>query len=143
MKPRKRIQSKKLYEYLLELEVLDRGEDAITEAKKKYRKEYKRAWAENRKKLSKEISFFISLRQHQKLRILAMNNQVAVSRYCKELILDSIHGGAEVKNRILFKRILQIISLSINENSIRRLEELERFLIDQLTHGDHKSADKA
>lgn len=139
MKPKRKIQSRKLLKFLIDSGVLAKGEDAIKQAKIEYRKEYKKQWRIQKKTLAKTIQFYVSLREYQQISMLAIESGQSPSTFCKASVLSVIEGGKSIP---VLNQVLQAISLSINDESIHRLGEAERLLLLYLCHGDSKDSGK-
>ncbi len=67
-----KIRSRNLYLFLVEKEVLDKGEQALKEAKAEYRRIYKRTWKKNIVVKKKELRPAFTLKEHNAIQLKAI-----------------------------------------------------------------------
>lgn len=135
--------SKPLYEYLSNLGVLNASEEEILQAKRQYRKEYKRLWKKQRQ-LHKELRIQLSLRQINEIKIKAYEFSLKPTTYARSVILSAVGDKTIIANRDCLLEILQILSMcaiAVTKNSIPywvlsdQLGKAEQLLLDYLKKG--------
>jgi hypothetical protein len=130
-----KIRSKKLLEHLIVSGALEQGNDAIVQAKKLYRQQYKRDWKKRKLMLSRELRISLTLREYCSLRITAHNNGLSCTKFARQQLLNAIHEKPCILNPEILRDILQSISLSINDGRTDRLQNAEKLLITYLKDG--------
>jgi hypothetical protein len=102
--------SKPLYEYLLNLGVLQASKEEIAKAKQQYRKEYKKRWKKERLP-HKEIRIVLSLKEYKEVSILAHQFNLTPTSYLKALLCTAIEEKILIPNRDKLLELLQLISI--------------------------------
>ncbi len=106
-----KIRSKALYQHLLKANVLKGSKEDIAQAKREYRRIYKKQWKEQNKPL-KEIRINVSLKDFVEIKVKAHQYKLKHTTYSRHAILASISSKELIPNRDQLLLILQLISIS-------------------------------
>ncbi len=108
-----KIQSKKLYQYLLEQGVLDSSAEEIQAAKIRYRRIYKRKWKEDRQIPYKEVRPCFTLKEYASIRAVAKEAGFKnATTFAKQLVLSSAQGQSLIPNKDVLLSALQHIGMA-------------------------------
>ena len=130
-----KIRSKSLLEYLIVSGALDKGKDAIVQAKIAYRKQYKKEWKQHKLMLHKELRLSLTLRQYHSLQLTAYDNKLSPTAFARQQVLIALDARPFLPNTEILRQILQSISLTINDGLTDRLQTAEKLLIAYLKDG--------
>lgn len=130
----KKIQSKKLFEYLLSQGVLFSTDEEIQHAKKTYRKLYKKQWKQNRKLPKKEIRPGFTLREYGDIKIRAHKMELTPTEYARQIVLMSVQNNYILPKRGVLERVAQLIYIAQNSYADFSycIPEAERLLLAYL-----------
>lgn len=130
-----KIRSRRLLEYLIVSGALDKGKDAIVEAKLAYRKQYKKEWRQHKLTLHKELRLSLTLRQYHSLQLTAHDNKLSPTAFARQQVLIALDARPFLPNTEILRQILQSISLTINDGLTDRLQTAEKLLMAYLNGG--------
>jgi len=130
----KKIQSKKLFEYLLSQGVLSSTDEEIQQAKKTYRKLYKKQWKQNRKLPQKEIRPGFTLRDYEDIKIRAHEMELTPTEYVRQIVVLSLQNNYILPKRGVLEKVAQLIYIAQNSYAdfSHCLPEAERLLLEYL-----------
>lgn len=111
-----KICSKKLYEFLLLSDVLHGTKEDIAQAKREYRRIYKRQW-KKRRLLKKEVRIEFTLREYGDIKVRAFELGVSQTAYARAVVLSSIGSSNLIPHKDKLLKILQLISMSAIESA--------------------------
>lgn len=134
-----KIRSKALYNYLLDADVLNGTKEAIAEAKRNYRTQYKRAW-KKRSRPRKEIRFEVTVKQYQAIKANALSVETRTATYCKRVVLSTVDTAPLIPRQDALLRVLQLAGMALNAihksnasyKAIAYLEQAEQQLLQYL-----------
>lgn len=131
MKP---IRSKRLYEFLLTSGVLDKGDEAIREAKQEYRKRYKREWKGSRKGVRKELRPIFTLAEHQAILIKADEMGMYPTAFVRNCVRAQMNATVVLPERERLEQVAQLIGCAQNSygDMVSCVPEAERILMEYL-----------
>ncbi len=147
----KKVRSKALWKFLFEKGVIPNGtEEEITEAKKEYRRLYKKAWKRSRKK-QKEIRPSFTIKEYQAIQQVAEKAGLKPTTLARQLLLSHSEGNAFIPNRDILLQVLQNISIVAihlvtqfpKEDYTILIEKAEQLLLNYLFTSDFKNSYKA
>jgi len=113
---KKRIQSKRLYQYLEDQGVLGADRKTIEAAKKQYRKEYKRDWVKQQRSFKKEIRFHLENESLDLIRAYCKHEHTTPTTLARELLIahcSKMQNFQPNKKELL--RAYQLLGLIIND----------------------------
>lgn len=130
-----RIQSKKLYDFLFEHNVDLTNQNAVNEAKKVYRKIYKKEWQIRNKELQTIIRLTLSKNELETISEMAKRQDLNLKAFIKKLVLHSVNH-----NQFISVIHLQIIrqNLGLFRSQLRcetedqiqiKFEELDKYIL--------------
>lgn len=136
----KKIRSKKLYEYLVNADLLNGTPEEIFIAKQEYRKEYRREWMKTKASLTKEVRIEFTRREYHNLLIYAKIIGKSPTALCKNLTSSAIQNKQIIPNKERLQEILQEISMTFNTalklntpvQLIKELLSIETMLLEYL-----------
>ena len=106
-----KIRSKALYQYLLDADVLNGTKEAIAQAKREYRKQYKRHWKQT-KRPRKEIRIEFTLKQYGIIKLKAYEYNLRPTTYARNVILEATGTARMIVDRDLLLQVLQLVSMA-------------------------------
>jgi hypothetical protein len=108
------IRSKALWQYLNGSGVLAQGEDAIEEAKRRYRKEYKRKWNANRIIKKHDVRLTFTPKEYKELKIRAVRMGYRPATYATKAIQAAITGKEVIPHKDMLLRAFQHVGICAN-----------------------------
>lgn len=138
-----KIRSHSLYAYLVEKEVLDKGEIAIKEAKIEYRRIYKRNWKKNAVIKMKELRPAFTPKEYSGIIIKSRTVGLTATKYLQKIAIEAISKNTLIPHREKLLKVLQLVGISQNLVQNQRhsypfsqvdeyLKEAEFILLDYL-----------
>jgi hypothetical protein len=104
--------SKALWQYLTEAGVLSEGEDAIEQAKQKYRKEYKRKWKANRIIKKHDVRLTFTPKEYKELKIRATQMGYRPATCAMKMVQASITGKEMIPHKDMLLQAFQCVGIS-------------------------------
>ena len=130
MKNRK-IQSKRLYEYLEDQGVLGADQKAIEIAKKQYRKDYKNDWVKQQRRIRKEIRFHLENKSLSLIRAYCKEQSTTPTTLARDLLVAHCSNKSFQPNSKDLQLAYQQLGLVINNlNKQTSKSEMKHRLID-------------
>jgi len=136
-----KIQSQKLYDFLKERGVLDKGKAAIEAEKRNYRRIYKNNYAKKQRKNQREIRFHLTKAEFKHIQsVCDTANKVTPTGLAKELLLTAGHTGTFIPDKKRLLGVLKQLGLAINQlrwgkrnnQAVTKLLQAEQELLDYL-----------
>ena len=143
-----KIQSEKLYNYLKERGVLDKGKAAIDAEKRNYRRLYKNNHAKKQRENKREIRFHLTKQEFKQIEAICDKaNNITPTRLAKELLLSRGYTGTFIPDRKRLLRVLKQMGLAINQlgydssnmQARTKLLKAEQELLDYLNDIQNKN----
>ncbi len=107
-----KIRSKKLFAFLEAKGVLDGTDDAILEAKKEFRKNYKRDWKRYTRIKRKAINCLFTLHEYSDIQSQAKRMGLRPALFGREVILSATHSSVLVPNKNELLKALQLVGMT-------------------------------
>lgn len=129
--------SNKLQEYLEKGGYLNKSDKEIKEAKRQYRREYRRLWNREKRKRIYEITIQFSKKEHQTIKEIAHRYGYTKARFIRHASLEIAGKNILIKNKPQLSLILQKIAIvhrslihlrNIPENVKTTVQEAENLL---------------
>lgn len=128
-----------LYKYLKDNNVLGKSKEEVKEAKAQYRKEYLKAWHQQRRKETNDIRIRFSPFEFSEIREKAKKLGISPTSYSKQLILKENQLEIVIPHKEILQNLVQklgILGMSILRNgslkTYEEIEEIENSLIEYL-----------
>lgn len=145
----KKVRSKALWKFLFEKGVLEGTDEEIQQAKREYRKQYKKVWKQSRRKI-KEIRPCFTVKEYNTIQQVAQKAGLKPITFAQQVLLAHAEGNAFIPNRDILLQVLQNISIVAihlvkqfpKENYTLLIEKAEQLLLHYLFSHDFKGADK-
>lgn len=109
-----KIKSKALFLYLQENGVLNGTPEEIDQAKREYRKKYKRRNKQDKRVFNTPVSLSFTRRELIDIKLLAEQNGLKYPEYMKDVLLSNLSKGNYIYNKELILRIQQNIGIAIS-----------------------------
>ncbi|MBW4888455.1 hypothetical protein KXQ82_01960 [Mucilaginibacter sp. HMF5004] len=122
-----KIRSKPLYQFLLDADVLHGTKEAIVQAKRNYRTQYKRAW-KRQSRPRKEIRFEVTLKQYGIIKARARKYNQRPITYARNVIIAEEEGTHLIADRDTLLRVLQLVSMATNALSTNSILSVSKLL---------------
>ena len=145
----KKVRSKALWKYLFEKGVLEGTDEEIQQAKREYRKQYKREWKLRRLK-QKEIRPSFTIKEYQAIQQVAKKAGLKPTGLARQLLLSHAEGNTFIHNRDILLQVLQNISIVAihlvkqcpKEDYTKLIEKAEQLLLNYLFNFDSQDSHK-
>ena len=145
----KKVRSKALWKYLFEKGVLEGTDEEIQQAKREYRKQYKREWKLRRLK-QKEIRPSFTIKEYQAIQQVAIKAGLKPTTFARQVLLAHAEGNAFIPNRDILLQVLQNISIVAihlvkqfpKEDYTILIEKAEKLLLNYLFNLDSQNSHK-
>ncbi len=128
-----------LYQYLKNNNVLGKSKEEVKEAKAQYRKEYLKAWHQQRRKETNDIRIRFSPFEFSEIKEKAKKLRISPTSYSKQVILKENQLEIVIPHKEILQNLVQklgILGMSILRNgsleTYEAIEEIENSLIEYL-----------
>ena len=144
----RKVRSKALWKFLLEKGVLEGTEEEIQQAKREYRKQYKREWKLRRLK-QKEIRPSFTIKEYQAIQQVAEKAGLKPTGLARQLLLAHSEGNTFIPNRDILLQVLQNISIVAihlvkqfpkEDDYTLLIEKAEQLLLTYLFTSDYQNS---
>lgn len=124
MKP----QSEKLFQYLKEKGLLDAPDEVIQQAKREYRKKYKKEWHQHKKEAQKVVRLIFTQSEFNALSFRAKAFGLCPTHYAKQCIISNQENTDVIPHQDILQKVLQQIAMASIQSIRMRDIELKALL---------------
>lgn len=122
------MQSKALYQYLLQAGVLNGTPDVLALAKRRYRAIYKKQWRQQRQQ-QKELRITFNHTEFEAIAFNATKQQMTRTAYVRSIVLQTVGEHSHLITKDQLQQVLQLVSMAIvgivkRPHSPQRIAEL-------------------
>ena len=104
-----------LYQYLLEIGVLENGtHEEIQAARKEYWREYKRKWRKERRRIKKEITISLNRQEWRRITREARRHNLSRTRFLRKACFAYINKSFVVPDEAGVRKIRQLLAMTYN-----------------------------